>query len=98
MSVTDFLQWLASGLGANVVFSYLAERWPWFQAKSADAKTWLSIACTAVIAIGAYATLTYVPSSFWTLISPYWMIVVGAVGMYLGTQFYHNVDKTSTKG
>lgn len=93
MDIVAFLNWLASGLGANVLFSYLAERWPWFQSLAADAKSWLSVLATAVIAIAAYATLTYVPASFWVMVSPYWEIIVGAIGMYVGTQTFHKVDK-----
>lgn len=93
MTPQDFLQWLASGLGANVVVSYLAERWAWFQSLTSEGRKWISAVFTALVAIAAYAVLTYVPADFWVLISPYWQIVVAVAGMYVGTQVFHGLDR-----
>jgi hypothetical protein len=93
MSPQEFLQWLASGLGANVVVSFLVERWPWFQNLASDTKKFLSIVGTAVIALAAYGIMIYVPATFWASINPYWQIIVAVVGMFVGTQVFHKFDR-----
>ena len=93
MSIQEFLLWLMSGLGASFVFSYVAERWAWFQSQSVDAKKLYSTVGSAVLAILAYVVYTYVPAEVWVLLSPYWQLVVAVITVNYGTQVFHDYDK-----
>lgn len=93
MSIVEFLLWVASGLGASSVFSYFAERWEWFQTLKADAKKLVATVGASVLAVTAYAVVTYVPAEFWVLLTPYWQIIIGVVIVNYGTQVFHNYDK-----
>lgn len=93
MSIQEFLLWLMSGLGASFVFSYIAERWAWFQDLPADAKKLYSTIGSAVLAILAYVVYTYVPAEVWVLLSPYWQLVVAVVTVNYGTQVFHFYDR-----
>lgn len=93
MSIQEFLLWLMSGLGASFVFSYVAERWAWFQELSVEAKKLYATVGSSVLAILAYVTYTYVPSEVWVALSPYWQLVVVIVTVNYGTQVFHRYDK-----
>jgi uncharacterized membrane-anchored protein len=93
MEITEFLVWVASGLGATSVFSYIAERWAWFQGLTSDTKKLVSTISASVLAILAYVTVTYVPAEVWVMLSPYWQIIVGVVMINYGTQVFHKYDK-----
>lgn len=94
MSIQEFLMWLAGGLGSTFVFSYIAERWAWFQSLKSDTKKMLATVGSSLIAVLAYVTFTYVPVSFWEVVSPYWQIVVAVIATNYGTQVFHKYDKT----
>ena len=94
MEISEFLLWLASGLGATFIFSYFAERWEWFLNLRQDTKRLYSTIGASLLAIVAYVTVTYVPVEFWVAISPYWQIVVGVIINNYGTQVFHKYDKT----
>lgn len=94
MSITDFLSWLFSGIGASLVVSYIVERWGWFQLQSFDVKRLLTTISASALAIIAFVVFTYVPSGFWVTISPYWQIIVAIVATNYGTQMFHKYDKT----
>lgn len=93
MTIQEFLLWLMSGLGASFVFSYLAERWAWFQELASDTKKLYSTAGSAVIAILSYVVYTYVPAEVWVMLSPYWQLVVAVVTVNYGTQVFHSYDR-----
>lgn len=93
MELQEFLLWMAGGLGASFIVSYLAERWEWFQTLSKDAKQLYSTVASAVLAILAYVTYTYVPAEVWVVLSPYWQIIVGVVTVNYGTQVFHAFDR-----
>lgn len=93
MSIQEFVLWLAGGLGSTFVFSYIAERWAWFQSLKADTKTLVSTIGASVLAVLAYVVITYVPAEVWVLLSPYWQIIVGVVTVNYGQQVFHKYDK-----
>lgn len=93
MSIQEFLVWLASGLSASFVFSYVAERWDWFQSLGVEAKKLWSTVGASVLAVLAYVVYTYVPVEVWTLLSPYWQLVVAVITVNYGTQAFHKYDK-----
>lgn len=93
MSISDFVLWLASGLGASFVFSYFAERSVKFNALSFETKKLVSTIGASVIAVLAYVTVTYVPAYVWVSLSPYWQIVIGVIAVNYGTQGFHQYDK-----
>ena len=49
MSITDFVLWVMSGLGASMVFSYIAERQKWFQDLDVESKKfWATVGASGV--------------------------------------------------
>lgn len=93
MSIVEWLLWVASGLGSSAVFSYIAERWDWFQTLKSDTKRLVATVGASVLALTAYAVVTFTPAEFWVLLTPYWQIVVGVIAVNYGTQMFHNYDK-----
>lgn len=93
MSIVEFLLWVASGLGSSAVFSYIAERWAWFQSLKSDTKKLVKTVGASALAILAYVTVTYVPADIWVLLSPYWQLIVGVVLVNYGTEVFHQYDK-----
>jgi hypothetical protein len=93
MSIQDFLVWLSGGVGATLVASYIAERSVWFQALKSDTKKVYTTVVSAILAIGAYLTFTYVPVEVWTVLSPYWQIVLAVIATNYGGQVFHFFDK-----
>lgn len=93
MTIVEFLLWVASGLGSSAVFSYIAERWAWFQELKSDTRKLVATVGASVLALSAYAVVTFVPADVWVLLSPYWQIVVGVVVVNYGTEVFHKYDK-----
>ena len=93
MTIDQLLAWLVNSGGSIVVVSWLAERFPWYQAQEAGKKeTYFFLACLGVSMI-SYLALTYLPPSFITAISPYFTILYGTFGaLFLGNTF-HKTDK-----
>jgi len=97
MSIQDVLVWLFGGVGASAVFSYLAERWEWFQSLTVDTKKVYKTVGASVIAILAFVAYTYVPVSYWEVLSPYWQVVVGVIAVNYGVEVFHFFDKKLVK-
>lgn len=94
MEISDFLLWVASGLGATLFFSYFAERTNWFTTLKSDTKQLYTTIGASLLAVIAYAVVTYVPAEFWVVVSPYWQIIVGVIINNYGKQVFHKYDKT----
>lgn len=97
MSITDFILWLMSGLGASMAFSYFAERQKWFQELPSDLKKFWATVGASGVAMLAYVLYVYVPVMVWEMLSPYWQIVVAVVTVNYGTQVFHRYDKSTLK-
>jgi len=93
MEFQEFLVWLSGGLGASLVVSYLAERWAWFQYQLPSNKILLKTVAASVLAVVAYLVYTHVPVDFWSLIDPYWQIVLAVIATNYGVEVFHFFDK-----
>lgn len=93
MEITEFLVWVASGLGSSAIFSYFAERWEWFQTLKTDTRKLVATLGASVLAMLAYVTVTYVPVEVWVALSPYWQLIVGVIVINYGTEVFHQYDK-----
>ena len=97
MSINDFLIWMYGGLGSSLVFSYFAERWERFQMLSSDQRKLYKTIGASLVAIVSYLAITYVPVDFWTLLSPYWELVLGVIAVNYGVEMFHLFDKNLAK-
>lgn len=91
-SVSEFLAWIISGGGSVVIVSYLLERWSWFQSLSSDQRRVVSILFSALLAIGAYFGVQYIPPDVLEELDPIFRIIVGIVGAYGVGQVAHLID------
>lgn len=98
MSIQEFLVWLSGGLGATIVASYIAERLDWFQSKTAEAKKLIKTIGASLVAVLAYVTYQYVPAEVWSVLTPYWQIVLGVVVVNYGVEVFHYFDGKVAKG
>ena len=94
MTIQDVLLWVASGLGATFVFSYVAERWEKFQSLEFETKRLISTVVSSVLAISAFVIYTYTPPEVWVSLSPYWQLVLGVITVNYGKEIFHKYDKT----
>ena len=94
MSITDFVLWVMSGLGASMVFSYVAERQKWFQDLDVESKKFWATVGASGVSVLAYVLYVYVPAEVWAMLSPYWQLVVAVITVNYGTQVFHKYDKT----
>ena len=89
----EFLIWLSGGLGASTVFSYLAERWSWFQLQSPDNKKLYKTVGASLLALASFGMYTYVPTEFWMSLDPFWKVVLGVIAVNYGVEVFHWFDK-----
>lgn len=92
MDLQQFLTWLATAGGYSAALAFISERLPWFQTLSPQNKQLFHLVGSLVIALGAYAALTYLPPATLAALKPYFVIVSGVVGTWMGNQFAHKVD------
>jgi len=90
--MVDILKWILYAGGAVMIVSWVAERWPWFQALASDVKKILSITVSCALALGGYALLLYVPPEFWVQIDPWIKLVLGVASSYGIGQVVHYYD------
>lgn len=92
MDLMQFLTWLASAAGATAFLSFVAERIPAFQTLSAGAKGYVMLGGSIVIALAAFAVITYVPPAVLDQLKPWFQVVYGVVAAWLASQFAHKAD------
>lgn len=92
MDLTQFLTWLASAAGATAFLSFVAERIPAFQALSASAKGYVMLGGSIVLAMIAFAILTYVPPAALEQLKPWFQVLYGVIAAWLANQFAHKAD------
>lgn len=97
MSIQDFLVWLSGGVGATLVASYIAERSAQFQTLDSEVKKFSKTVASALVAIVAYLTYTYVPAEVWVVLSPYWQIILAVVATNYGVEVFHWFDRKLVK-
>lgn len=93
MDVTQALQWIVNSGGGIAIVSWIAERLPWFQSQTSQAKEYIFLGASVFISIVAYLVLTYVPAEILNQISPIFTILYGTFAtLYLG-KAAHLLDK-----
>ena len=93
MDTVQVLLWIATGGGAALIFSWVAERWAFYQALSPAWKQILYYLGVALLACLAYAGVQYIPADVIALIDPYVKIVFVALGLGLGGTLWHSARK-----
>lgn len=92
MDLRDFFIWLASSAGAAAALSFIAERNSWFLKQSSSTKSYIQLGGSLVIALSAYAIVTYVPDTVMAALLPWFQIVAAVVGTWLANQLAHKGD------
>ena len=92
MDINQFLQWVASAGGAAGLVSFLAERFPALQKLSSQAKGLTQAGACIVLAIVAYAVMTYIPPDTLKTLAPYFQIVYGVGATWVANQIAHKAD------
>ena len=90
--LSQVLTALASGAGLILLgplFSWLAERWPAFQALDSVAKRVVIGAACVVTSLAAWAVVTFVPPETLAALSEPFRVAVGALIMFVGSQWWH---------
>ena len=90
--MVQFLTWLASAGGAAATLSFILERIPQFQDLDSNYKSWVNLGGTIVLALSAFAVLTYVPAATLALLAPWFKVVAACVVAWLASQVAHTVD------
>lgn len=92
-TLPEFLTWVGSGVGALVIFSFVAELFPGWAALEAKTKAIIAKIAVASLAIAAYVILNYVPVEFLLAIDPYFKIIAGVLFMDFSVSLYHDYTK-----
>ena len=93
MSINDFLQWMFASGGAIIAASWIFERVAWFQAQTPDLKELALFLASAVLSVGAYLVLTYIPENILVAIQPYFIMISGLFVTIIIGKMFHKVDK-----
>jgi uncharacterized membrane protein HdeD (DUF308 family) len=95
MGLNEFLAYLAGGSGAALVVSWIFEQWAWYSKQTPAFKQWFYFFGCAVISLGAYAVMTFVPAEVLTTLAPYFAIIAVAFGSaFSGSLFHKNTKLT----
>ncbi len=97
MDVQQFLTWLATAGGYSAALAFLTERVPAFQKLSPNNKQLFHLVGSLIIALLAYAALTYLPKETLEQVKPYFVIVSGVIGTWGAGQIAHNQDPLAAK-
>lgn len=92
MGINEFLTWLATGAGATAALSFIVERIPAWHGLASEVKRWIGFGGSAVIALGSYAVLTYVPVAVLAQIAPFFGVVAGVFVIWMAGLFAHKAD------
>ena len=77
MNFSAFLTWLVASGGCIIAASWILGRFAKYAALADNIKQDIFFGVAAVLGVGAYAALTYVPANIINAISPYFLIVSG---------------------
>jgi hypothetical protein len=99
MELNDFLALLLTAGGAAAVASWVLERIPAYASIAvAETKRWVFFGVCAILALGSYCVITFVPPATLQAITPYFAILASVFSsVFFGTSF-HNADKLSASG
>jgi len=91
--MNEFFTWLVYGGGSIMAVSFILERFEKYQELSAETKKWVFFIFAAVLSLGSYAIVTFVPSEVVEAINPFFAIISGLFyNLFLGKSF-HAADK-----
>lgn len=77
---------------ATALASILAEKSAWWQAKTPDARFYLTMAASAVIGLGSYGVLQLPPSAL-AAIQPWIQVFIACISPIVGGQVIHALTK-----
>lgn len=93
-NLVEFLTWIVYGGGSAIAVSWILEKLPWYQEKTAEAKRNIFFGIVTTITLIIYAVLNYVPDTVLAALTPYFgIIAITFVNVYIGTGF-HRANKT----
>jgi hypothetical protein len=95
--MVDILKWVLYSGGFAIIVSWICERSDKFQGLESNVKWIIQFSASVVIAVGAYAALTYVPADVWVQIDPWIKLVLGVASAYGLNQVAHTVDPLRIK-
>jgi hypothetical protein len=93
MTLIEALNWLLNSGGGAVVASFILELIPWYQAQTPAAKKYIFFGVSAVVTVGAYLVLTFVPKEILDAIAPYFALLYGVAASALFGTAYHKATK-----
>jgi hypothetical protein len=93
LETTKLLTQLATGGLAMVVVSWLLEQSARFHALEAQAKAWIVLGLTLVVALLSQAVLTFVPAAWLVAAEPFVKVALIAIAGWLTSQAYHAMQK-----
>jgi hypothetical protein len=93
----DILKWIVYAGGFAVIVSWVCERWPLYQTWSSTARSAFQYGAAAILSLGGYALLTYVPPSVWAFIDPWVKVLLGMSAVWGAGQVAHTVDPQRIK-
>ena len=91
--ISSLLNFLVYGGGVVLIASWLLDKIPGFVALQSEAKKWINMVLSVVLALGAYAAILYVPAEYFALIDPWFKIALSTVVIYSGQQVVHKLTK-----
>jgi len=91
--IASFSNWMVYSGGAILFVSWLLDQIPAFGNLASNAKRYIAMAASALVALGFYAALTYLPVDTITMLDPWFKIVLGVILAYGGGQVYHALTK-----
>lgn len=93
LETIKLLTQLATGGLAMVVVSWLLEQIAVFHALSPQAKAWIVLVLTLIVALSAQAALDVVPAHVLIAIEPYVKVAIGVISGWLTSQVFHSVHR-----
>ena len=97
MSINEFLLFLASAGGASASAAFIAERLAPFQALPGDRKSLCMLGISLLLALVAWAVLTYVPEQQLQQIAPIFQLIYGVMATWMANQFSHTADPARSR-
>ena len=95
MNVNDFLVWLVGG-GCITAAMWVLGQFDWYNNLVEKTKQLIFFATAVVLGGGAYAVITYVPSTVITAVTPYFLIVSAVFSYIFLNKMYQKISKMYT--